>query len=424
MSRPHTDVLPLSSQGLLQQKQASSIPLIIFAVCLTSVVTAVNYTNYGPLIPTLEADLHITSGQAGLMSTFLFLGLATTYIPAGILIDRIGPRYVLLGSCILLTIGGVLLPLYPNLVWILAWRTIVGFGTGGAFVAGANIASRMGRHAPLAQGLYGGSIQIGSGCGLLITPLFFAWVGWRGSFLIWGLLGMLAVIAWLCIHDRQEVHSAKKIDVGAGLRSPSVWTLGLSHQGTFGVGNAIAAWIAVYLANQYGLPLALAATLGSIALLTGMFFRPLGGILLARRVIGAIPLLRAGTIVSCAGLALLVIPLRSPWLVIVGLAAIAIGTTTPYTPVFNEAAKLRSVGKGVAQGLVSMISCPAVIIGPPVIGLIYGSTGNISLAFSSILVFGCIAIISSFLAGPAVRRETSEFVTTPTPVPDGNPAGL
>ena len=423
MSRPHTGVFPLVSEGTQQQLQGSSFPLLLFALCLTSIVTAVNYTNYGPLIPTLETDLHITSGQAGLMSTFLFLGLATTYIPAGILIDRIGPRYVLIGSSILLTIGGVLLPLYPNLLWILVWRTIVGFGTGGAFVAGANIASRMGKHASLAQGLYGGSIQIGSGCGLLITPLFFAWVGWQGSFLIWGLLGILAVIAWLFIRDGQEVHSANKIHIGAGLRSPSVWTLGLSHQGTFGLGNAIAAWIAVYLANQYGLPLALAATLGSFALLTGVFFRPLGGILLARRVIGAIPLLRAGTIVSCAGLALLVIPLRSPWLVIVGLAAIAIGTTTPYTPVFNEAAKLRTVGKGVAQGLVSMISCPAVIIGPPIIGLIYGSTGNISLAFSSILFFGCIAITASFLAGPAVKRETIQQVPAPIPHPDENLVG-
>ena len=409
MSRTRTPVFPLSSsEDTLQQKRANSIPVCIFAVCLTSIVTAVHYTNYGPLIPVMRADLHISSGQAGLMSTFLFLGLATTYIPAGILIDRFGPRPVLIGSCILLTIGGVLLPLYPNLVWILACRAIVGFGTGGAFVAGANVAAGMGKHASLAQGIYGGSIQIGSGFGLLITPLFFAWVGWRGSFLIWGLLGILAVIVWIFIDDGQQGRHGDKTDLGAGLRSPSVWTLGLSHLGTFGLGNAIAAWIAVYLANQYGLPLALAATLGSFALLTGVFFRPLGGILLARRTIGAIPLLRVGTILSCAGLALLVIPLRSPLLVIVGLAAIAIGTTMPYTPVFNEAAKLRTVGKGVAQGLVSIISCPTVIIGPPLIGLIYGSTGNISLAFSSILLFGFIAITASFLAGPAVKRETGD----------------
>ena len=409
MPRLRTSIAAFSSpEGTLQQRQASSVPLCIFAVCLTSVVTAVHYTNYGPLIPVMRTDLHISSGQAGLLSTFLFLGLAVMYIPAGILIDRVGPRPVLIGSCILLTIGGVLLPLYPNLLWVLACRTIVGFGTGGAFVAGANVAASMGKHAPLAQGLYGGAIQVGSGCGLLITPLLYAWVGWRGSFLIWGLLGLLAVLAWLFIDDGQTGHRESKTDLGAGLRSPSVWTLGLSHLGTFGLGNAIAAWIAVYLAHQYGLPLALAATLGSFALLTGMFFRPLGGILIARRTIGAIPLLRIGTILSSLGLALLVIPLRLPLLVIAGLAAIAIGTTTPYTSVFNEAAKLRKVNKGIAQGLVSIISIPTVIIGPPLIGLIYGDTGNISLAFSSILFFGFIAIIASFLAGPAVRRETGE----------------
>ena len=408
MPRLRTSIAAFSSpeEGTLQQRQASSVPLCIFAVCLTSVVTAVHYTNYGPLIPIMRTDLRISSGQAGLLSTFLFLGLAVMYIPAGILIDRVGPRPVLIGSCILLTIGGVLLPLYPNLLWVLACRTVVGFGTGGAFVAGANVAASMGKHAPLAQGLYGGAIQVGSGCGLLITPLLYAWVGWRGSFLIWGLLGILAAIAWLFIDDGQPGHRESKTDLGAGLRSPSVWTLGLSHLGTFGLGNAIAAWIAVYLAHQYGLPLALAATLGSFALLTGMFFRPLGGILIARRTIGSIPLLRIGTILSSLGLALLVIPLRSPLLVIVGLAAIAIGTTTPYTPVFNEAAKLRNVNKGIAQGLVSIISIPTVIIGPPLIGLIYGDTGNISLAFSSILFFGCIAITASFQAGPAVKRET------------------
>src|SRR5437868_4555511 len=63
-----------------QRKQPANVPVRIFAICLTSVVVAVHYTNYGPLIPTLIGDLHITSGQAGLLSTFLFLGLAVMYI--------------------------------------------------------------------------------------------------------------------------------------------------------------------------------------------------------------------------------------------------------------------------------------------------------------------------------------------------------
>jgi nitrate/nitrite transporter NarK len=386
--------------------QPSSIPLRIFAACLTSVVTAVHYTNYGPLIPILQTELHINSAQAGLMSTLLFLGLAVTYIPAGALTDRYGPRPVLIGSCILLALGGVLLPLIPNIIWILLCRTIVGFGAGGAFVAGAGVSASMSKHSSLAQGLYGGSVQIGSGLGLLVTPLLYSWFGWRGTFLFWGLLPISAIIAWLFINDGQEAHIPTKVDVKAGLRSPSVWTLGLSHMGTFGLGNAIAAWIAVYLVHQYGLTLGLAATLGSIALLTGMFFRPLGGILLARRIIGAIPLLRMGTIMGFVGVALLAIPIRFTPLVVAGMGLIAIGATIPYTSVFNEAARLRGVGKGIAQGLVSVISSPTVLLGPPIIGFLFEHNGNFTLAFGSILIFSAIAVTASFLAGPAVKRET------------------
>ena len=101
----------------------------IFAACLTSVVVAVHYTNYGPLIPSLIADLHIDNGQAGLMSTFFFLGLAVMYIPAGILADRYGQRPVLIGSSILFVLGAILLPLFPNLFWVLVCRFIAGLGS-------------------------------------------------------------------------------------------------------------------------------------------------------------------------------------------------------------------------------------------------------------------------------------------------------
>jgi len=408
LSQPGPSIFSAGTrQEQAQHRLPGSIAPLIFAACLTSTVTAVHYTNYGPLIPIMQSDLHINSAQAGLMSTLLFLGLAVAYLPAGALADRYGQRPVLIGSSTLIVLGSVLLPLIPNITWILLCRFITGIGAGGAFVAGAGVAAGMGKHAPLAQGLYGGSVQIGSGLGLLVTPLLYGWLGWRGAFLFWGLLGISAIIAWLLVTGGQEAHTPTKVDIKAGLRSPSVWTLGLSHLGTFGLGNAIAAWYAVYLVHQYGLTLGLAATLGSIALLSGMFFRPLGGILLARKIIGAIPLLRVGTIMGFAGVALLAIPLRFPPLAAAGMGLIAIGATIPYTSVFNEAAHLRGVGRGIAQGLVSIISSPTVLLGPPIIGFLFEHTGNFIFAFGSILIFSIIAITASFLAGPAVKRETT-----------------
>ncbi len=407
MSQPRPDSSDLAMQtGAHAQRRASSVPLRIFAACTTSVVVAVNYTNYGPLIPLLGKELHINGGQAGLLSTFLFLGLAFMYIPAGALVDRFGPRPVLVGFSIVLVLGGVLLPIVPDLAWILACRMLIGFGAGGTFVAGAGVAASLGKYAPVGQGLYGGSVQIGSGLGLLLTPQLAAWFNWQGAFLCWGLLGIASIAVWLLVDDGFKPHERQKIDVRAGLRSPAVWSLGLSHMGTFGLGNAIAAWIAVYLAHQYGLSLGMAATLGSIALLSGVFFRPLGGILIARRIVGAIPLLQVGTILGGLGVLLLTLPLSFAPLTALGMAMIAFGSTTPYTSVFNEAARLKGVGKGIAQGLASMYSTPTILLGPPLIGLLFNRSGSITLAFTVILPFSVVAIIASVLAGPAVRRET------------------
>lgn len=390
----------------IQQKKPSSVPLRIFAACLTSVLVAVNYTNYSPLITTLRAALHITSGQAGLFSTFLFLGLATAYIPAGMLVDRFGARIVLVSFSALILVGGVLLPLFANFPWIIFCRLLIGWGSGGAFIAGASVAAGVGKYASLGQGLYGGATQVGSGLALLLTPHLLSVFGWRGSFLFWGLLSSLSLLVWLFVNDGYETRRTSNLHLGSAARSPAVWTLGLSHLGTFGLGNAIAAWLTIYLLDQYQLPLTMAATFGSLALLTGMFFRPLGGILIARRIIGAIPLLRVGTIMGFVGVGLLAIPLRFPPFAIVGISLIAIGATIPYTSVFNSAANLHTVGKGIAQGFVSVLSSPTVIIGPPLIGFLLDKTGTFTLALGSIMLFGLVAIIASFLAGPAVAKES------------------
>lgn len=395
-----------SAQARLQRRRCSaSIPLRISASCLVAIATAVHYTDYGSLIPVMLKELHIAASQAGLMSTLLFIGLAVTYLPGGMLVDRYGQRPVLLGALLLMAVSGALLPLWPNIFWILFCRAFIGFGSGAAFIAGAGVAAGVEKHAALAQGLYGGFVQIGSGLGLLATPLLSAPFGWRGAFLVWGLVSLPALLAWLFVHDGWEAKRERRTDVAAGLRSPTVWALGLSHMGTFGVGYAIAAWITVYLVRQYGIPLSLAAAFGAAGLISGALLRPIGGFSIGRKVLGAISLLRIGAILTALGVAILAIPLRLPVLAAAGMISIAIGSALPYASVFDSAAQLRTVSKGIAQGLLSVIACQTLLWGPPLIGFLYQLTGNFSLPFGSILFFSTIAINASILAGPSFQQE-------------------
>src|SRR5690348_12309773 len=147
----------LAHSRVQARRRSASIPLRISASCLVAMATSVHYTDYGPLIPTMLKTLNIGASQAGLMSTLLFIGLAITYLPGGILVDRYGQRPVLLGSLLLMLISGLLLPLWPNIFWILVCRSLIGLGSGAAFIAGTGVVAGVEKHAALAQGLYGGS---------------------------------------------------------------------------------------------------------------------------------------------------------------------------------------------------------------------------------------------------------------------------
>lgn len=407
MLRSHSNVYTAVQSHVEEQKrgQPASVPLRIFAACLVSLAMAVHYTDYGPLIPVMLNDLHIAASQAGLMSTLLFLGLAVAYLPGGILVDYYGQRPVLIGALLLMVLGGMLLPLWPNIFWLLACRAFIGLGAGAAFIAGAGVVADVEKHAALAQGLYGGFVQVGSGLSLLVTPLLARQVGWQGALFVWGLVSVPALLIWLFVSDGQKARRDGRVNVGIGLRSPAVWSLGLAHMGTFGVGNAIATWIVVYLVRQYDLSLSLAATFGAFGLVSGALLRPLGGFLLGRKVLDSVVLLRAGAILTCLGVVALALPLRQPILVMVGMAFIAFGSTIPYTSVFDSAAQLRSVSKGVAQGLLSVIACQTLLWGPPMIGFLFQLTGNFSLPFGSILFFCAIAIFASFMVRYALKAE-------------------
>jgi hypothetical protein len=210
---------------------------------------------------------------------------------------------VLFWSLLLVGAGGCLLPVIPDLAWIVACRFVIGLGAGAAIVAGS-LSARQGRYAALGLGLFGGAMQVGAGLGLLVTPTLF------------------------------------------------------------------------------GLSLSLAAMLGAVGLLAGMLFRPLGGLLLSRRVFSPGTLMRAGTAMVCLGVLLLALPPHAVLVTGWGLALFACGTTLPYTATFDEAGQVGTVnglGPGMAQGVVSVIAAPASAFGPPLIGALLGQQGSFAL---------------------------------------------
>jgi len=138
-----------------------------------------------------------------------------------------------------------------------------------------------------------------------------------------------------------------------------------------------------------------------------MIFRPLGGMLLSRKIFTHSALMRAGTALACSGVVMLTLPLHAPLVTGWGLALFAFGTTLPYAAVFDEAGHIgaeSALGPGTAQGVVSVISAPASAFGPPLIGALLGHQGDFSVPFGAMVLVGVVALIASLFVGPIVAR--------------------
>lgn len=380
------------------------------AICLAPVAICLNFTNYGSLIPLLQNELHVDSSQIGLFSTLLFLGIALTNIPGGILADRFGSRATMLGSLVLVSAGSLLFPLVPGFAWMAACRALVGLGAGAALVAGSHATAELGKYEALGQGLNGGVAQLGAGLGLFVIPHLLGPLGWRGALFASGLLAVVTFFVWLLVPGGSSLHTEEthqRANPAAGVRTPAIWMLGLSNMGTFGLSNAVSAWLVVYFAQRYGLSLALAAALGSLGLFAGIIFRPLGGLCLAR-FRRPLLLIRLGTFMALLGIGVLALPFAFLPLALLGLLLLALGTTLPYAAIFSTAAAVgrRSpIGSGVAQGLIAVLASPASIIGPPVVGLLLEQTGSFTFAFGTLaLTFPAVAVTASWCLNAALKR--------------------
>jgi ACS family glucarate transporter-like MFS transporter len=137
------------------------------------------------------------------------LGYALFQTPSGILADRLGPRRVLTAVVTFWSIFTALTGAVWNFVSMLIVRFLFGAGEAGAF---PGISRAVYSWIPLGErGLVTGINFSGSRLGAAFALPFVAWLiitfGWRTSFLILGIIGLVWAVAWyLLFRDEPAQH--------------------------------------------------------------------------------------------------------------------------------------------------------------------------------------------------------------------------
>jgi ACS family hexuronate transporter-like MFS transporter len=154
----------------------------------------------------IQQEFQITDVQYGLVNTSFLISYAIMFTLGGWLIDRVGGKLGLTISVGLWSVANSLHAVMTTFSQLLAFRFLLGMGEGGCFPGAAWTVYRWfdKEERALANGIAIG----GSAIGAVIAPPLTIWLsanyGWRGGFLIPGLIGIVWVIIWLVTPWKKE----------------------------------------------------------------------------------------------------------------------------------------------------------------------------------------------------------------------------
>lgn len=362
---------------------------------------ATTYTNHAPLIPVFMGEMGFTPTEAGYLSLAFFLSMAAGSLPAGALSDRFGPKQIGVFGLVLACIGTAALGYAEGFASLLLLKVFGGFGAGLAFIAGVRYATiafpRTRVH--FVQGLYGGCIQLGAGSSLYLMPPLYERLGLTGAFLASAVIVLATLFIWLVLAPDKRM-ALPPARFSLALKSRTVWLLALIHTATFGLAILVGTWITTFLVLDLGLALTAAGALGSAVLVVGVLSRPIGGFFIDRRWVLTKTMIRISLLAGSGGLALLALPGRPLWAVLIALLIMGIALSLPYSAVMNTTTAALPESPGAAIGVVGSGSVVLIALLMPAVGLVYSHSESFPLAFGLLAGFAFLIFwLTSLIRG-------------------------
>jgi MFS transporter, ACS family, D-galactonate transporter len=415
---------------------------MVFLAFLAIVTNYMDRANLAVALPYMNAELHLSSGESGLILGAFFWTYAAFQIPAGMLVDRIGAKAVFAGAVVWWSIFTMATSLARGGASLLGLRFLLGVGEAGAFPAATKFVERW--FPPTERGLASGIYDCGARGGTLIAlPICTAIItayGWKASFLFTGVIGLVWVVVWLCVasefpsqsrfvNETEAKHIAEdaptqktravRIKWGKLFTSRVVWAMSLGFACQGYVIYFFITWYPTYLVKARGFTLLQLGFYGILPGLAGLVGSWLGGWIsdkiaasryglnFARKVCIVVGMALSATI----GLAGIV---SQAWLALLLLSVAFFGVSVATSSILALPADVSASGErsvaGTVAGFQNCIANLAGIASPAVIGFLKDATGSFTpglVSASIVAIAGCLIYI--FALGP-IRSDVLEHV--------------
>ena len=255
----------------------------------------------------IAENLDLTDKQMGWILAAFSLGYAFFQTPSGILVDRFGPRKILASIVTIWSVFTALTGFAWNFISLLVVRFLFGAGEAGAF---PGMSRAIYSWIPLKErGIVTGINFSGSRLGAAFSLPVVAWLitelGWRVTFLILGVIGILWAVVWfvffrnnpedhkgissdekefiiLTRQDKKVDKTSKIIHFGTLLKSKNIWfAMGQYFCSNFTFFFALT-WLFPHIKKVYNLDTVEAGLYTAIPLIFGAFGNWFAGWLIDR----------------------------------------------------------------------------------------------------------------------------------------------
>ena len=288
----------------------------------------------GPAAAPVAHEFGVSLGEAGLMTSVFFVGIAAFALVGAGVEERLGIPWSARLAAVLMGLGGIIGAVAPAFSVLLVGRAFSGLGTGVALIAAPVIARAL--KSVVLLGVYGSGITLGLAAALLIGgELDEAGVDWRVNFAISAVLGF-ASLPFL-FGDMPAVEHMRRVGLAGVKKVLSHWPFWRDDL-LFVFVNAIpivvGAWLLHYLSIHHGLGSGVAGAFGFVLFGMQAIARPLGGKLASS---GRVRLLLATLGPALGALGLLVLAIdRTEAIAALVIVVMGLGFGFPYAIAYQR----------------------------------------------------------------------------------------
>jgi len=206
------------------------------------------------MAPLIRDDLKLSNTQYSNIVFAFTLGLALFQVPAGIWLDRRGVRFGLPVIMLVWSAANALHSVARNAYHFFVFRFLLGAGECGNYSAGVKvIAQRFPAHErALAGGLFNSGTVIGAAVAPTLLVAIASAYGWRMTFVVPSLLGLLWICPWILFYrDQPGAQSTRQMtEFWPLLRYRQVWGVMLMRALAGPVVHFYWYWLPEYLKRE------------------------------------------------------------------------------------------------------------------------------------------------------------------------------